>query len=397
MASSRYVYRLPYKYSLSLHHQFTITNTKSQELYEPLWEDLIHLLGQKGLKVRGIWIADVAWQGHSAVLNEANLGNDPSWFDHARDLLHMINHFRREMPRPLVGVGHSFGGNIMVNLALLHPRLLSTLVLLDPTLSRFKQKGPKYGFMPMVSTSRRRDLWPSRAEAAASFNRNPFYKTWDPRVLELWNKYGLRDAPTSLYPDAKNGEVTLTTTKHQECFTYYRPQAQAYDPKTGKPVLDRSILRDLPDDFARFPDFLFYRAEGTVTTEKLPELRPGVLWLFGETSAVNPPEAADEKLELTGVGWGGSGGVKAGRVAAVTIPKFGHLVPMEATTRCAQEAADWIAKDLRHWREEEAEFQNRWLKKTDAEKQVMDEDFKRWIVESGGVPPEKKKKPASKI
>lgn len=34
-----------------------------------------------------------------------------SWFDHPRDLLHMINHFRNQMPRPLVGIGHSMGGN----------------------------------------------------------------------------------------------------------------------------------------------------------------------------------------------------------------------------------------------------------------------------------------------
>ena len=34
-----------------------------------------------------------------------------SWYDHPRDLLHMINHFRKEMPRPLVGIGHSMGGN----------------------------------------------------------------------------------------------------------------------------------------------------------------------------------------------------------------------------------------------------------------------------------------------
>lgn len=32
------------------------------------------------------------------------------WDDHTRDLLHIINHFRKEMPRPLVGVGHSMGG-----------------------------------------------------------------------------------------------------------------------------------------------------------------------------------------------------------------------------------------------------------------------------------------------
>lgn len=32
-----------------------------------------------------------------------------SWLDHSRDLLHIINHFRDDMPRPIVGIGHSFG------------------------------------------------------------------------------------------------------------------------------------------------------------------------------------------------------------------------------------------------------------------------------------------------
>jgi hypothetical protein len=33
-----------------------------------------------------------------------------SAFDHARDLLHLINVQRDEMPRPIVGVAHSMGG-----------------------------------------------------------------------------------------------------------------------------------------------------------------------------------------------------------------------------------------------------------------------------------------------
>lgn len=33
-----------------------------------------------------------------------------SWFDHPRDLLHLINVKRKEMPRPIVGIGHSMGG-----------------------------------------------------------------------------------------------------------------------------------------------------------------------------------------------------------------------------------------------------------------------------------------------
>jgi hypothetical protein len=39
-----------------------------------------------------------------------------SWHDHARDLLHMINYFRKEMPRPIVGVGHSAGGTELYEL-----------------------------------------------------------------------------------------------------------------------------------------------------------------------------------------------------------------------------------------------------------------------------------------
>lgn len=33
-----------------------------------------------------------------------------SWFDHPRDLLHLVNVKRADMPRPIVGIGHSMGG-----------------------------------------------------------------------------------------------------------------------------------------------------------------------------------------------------------------------------------------------------------------------------------------------
>lgn len=38
-----------------------------------------------------------------------NVSSAASWFDHPRDLLHLINLKRDEMPRPIVGIGHSFG------------------------------------------------------------------------------------------------------------------------------------------------------------------------------------------------------------------------------------------------------------------------------------------------
>lgn len=52
-------------------------NGIGKELYEPLFDDLHERLAQDGnVRIRGIWIADVAWQGESSVLNEGKLGND---------------------------------------------------------------------------------------------------------------------------------------------------------------------------------------------------------------------------------------------------------------------------------------------------------------------------------
>ena len=47
-----------------------------KELYEPMWEDLHKSLMRRGQPIRSIWIADVAPQGASGVLNEDILGND---------------------------------------------------------------------------------------------------------------------------------------------------------------------------------------------------------------------------------------------------------------------------------------------------------------------------------
>lgn len=81
-----------------------------KELYEPLWEDLSSHVAKHGWRIRSIWMTDVAHQGQSGVVNEQLLGNEPAWHDHTRDLLHFINIKRDEMPRPIIGIGHSMGG-----------------------------------------------------------------------------------------------------------------------------------------------------------------------------------------------------------------------------------------------------------------------------------------------
>jgi alpha-beta hydrolase superfamily lysophospholipase len=78
-----------------------------KETYEPLFDDLVNNVS--GFKIRAIWIADVANQAASYALNEDQLGDDPNWFDHSRDLLLMVNHFREQMKPPFFGLAHSMG------------------------------------------------------------------------------------------------------------------------------------------------------------------------------------------------------------------------------------------------------------------------------------------------
>lgn len=61
-------------------------NGVGKELYEPLWDELLNLsVRSNAFRIRNIWMADVAWQGESGVLNEHKLGND-------REYLSIIAH-----------------------------------------------------------------------------------------------------------------------------------------------------------------------------------------------------------------------------------------------------------------------------------------------------------------
>ena len=291
--------------------------------------------------------------------------------DHARDVLHMINQFRSEMPTPIVGIGHSFGANSLVNVALMHPRLLSTLVLLDPVIQEYASSptGPN----PVRLATFRRDFWPSRAEAEDAMRKQKYYQSWDPRVLDRWLQFGLRDTPSPLYPD-KSG-VTLTTTKHQECFTFMRPSWDGLS-EDGNTLLNRDLVPDMcMDNPIKYP---LYRPEPPNTLVRLGELRPSVLYLFGETSNMSPPRFRNQKMETTGMGVGGSGGAKAGRVKEILMEGLGHLVAMEAPGKCAEEAGNWLGREVQRFAKERESYQE-WTKRSLASKSTMSEEWKKRI------------------
>lgn len=304
------------------------------------------------------------------------------------------------------------GGCQLVQLSLMHPRLFTTLVMIDPVIVRFSRT--KGDYSPGRASASRRDIWPSREAAAAGFKKSKFYQSWDPRVLDAWVKYGLRELPTKLYQKlpadtpAKTATkelppvtteptvapepakpVTLMTTKHQEVFTFLRPNFLPLDNPDG-PGPHLVTEKTGPGHYPSHPDitpldnaqYPFYRPEPVQTFFNLPFVRPSVLYIFGAESELSTPDLREEKIKNTGIGPNGSGGAALGRVKEYLVKGVGHLVAMEAPEETAQQASSWISSELTRWRKQEVEDLKNWEGKSREERYQLSDRY----LEVVGVP-----------
>ena len=209
-------------------------------------------------------------------------------------------------------------------------------------------------------STNRRDTWPSRAAAASKFESNKFYQQWDPQVLQKWIHFGLRDLPSEQYPqipqvsDSGDVPVTLTTTTAQEVYLYLR----AFYKDDRLLQDDGNILQDFdPADVEEC--FALGRPEMLHLYRRLPEIKPSVLYIFGKTSEASPEVNRSSKMELTGTGPGGSGGVGRGRVQEAVLD-CGHLVGFEKPGQCAETSVEFIDTELARWDSEERRRSERW-------------------------------------
>lgn len=170
--------------------------------------------------------------------------------------------------------------------------------------------------------------------------KNRFFKAWDSRALDNYLQYGLRETPTTLFPTGtESGSVTLTTTKHQEAWSFLRSNFVS--------LADRHQARLVaPDLDVENATHLFHRPEMVLTFENLPNVRPNVLWLFGALRSINTVASQAEKLARTGTGLGGNGGVEAGKVEKEVVQNGGHLLPFESVQKCASLLAPWLEKQI---------------------------------------------------
>lgn len=265
------------------------------------------------------------------------------------------------------GFGHSMGGTVLINLALLHPRLFTTVVAIEPII-KCDQK--EQDFISSYSLSYKQDTWPSKEAADASVRRNPFYRGWDPRVVDLFLAHSMRPAaPTSNKADSpsrpqKRNEasqtpsqpVTLKTTRDQETLSYARsayPASRTQALHTWTPV--RRTHPDLGDERNRTS--AFHKPESYLTYLQLPFLRPSCHYIYGANTHLVTSQAEERELKLktSGTATGGSGGSAEGRVTQTVVKGVGHFLPFEAPEVVANTAGQWMSAEMEKWREEEGE------------------------------------------
>ncbi|CAI7662867.1 unnamed protein product [Penicillium pancosmium] len=284
--------------------------------------------------------------------------------DHSRDLLHMINTFRDQMPQPIVGVGHSMGAGQLVLLSMLHPRLFTSLTLIEPVISPdiFTGQGPILAIMSL----KRKDTWNSKSEAVQAARKT--YKRWDKRVLDRWIGNGYRQLSVTTGRGSDDQPVTLASSKYQEVLQYLRPNPLDYKPvgqyevgETSSPHHDHLLYPDIiGPPHATSP---FYRYEPILAWKMLKHIRPAVLYLHGESSPIATPEVRAKMLNRTGTGVGGNGGIRESRVQQKVL-KGSHQLPLEQVGETASAIGPWIGQSAQSWKDDEARLDEGWAEQS---------------------------------
>ncbi|CAA7261886.1 unnamed protein product [Cyclocybe aegerita] len=211
---------------------------------------------KKRPKVREVWTIDAANHGAAAILNEGTLklGYESifGWEEYARSIHLLLSGLGTGLAgvdfstHNLVGIGHSMGAvSLTLTLGYTPPRPFRSFILVEPMIM-----APAFGSgavrMLVSGGEKRRDIWPSRAEAYALLRARGTWKAWDERVLRLYMEHGLRDLPTLDYPDQTG--VTLSCTKASEVACY------------RDPIGSLRLYSNLQSVISRVPTHLIYGA-----------------------------------------------------------------------------------------------------------------------------------------
>ncbi|SCK14130.1 Pimeloyl-ACP methyl ester carboxylesterase [Variovorax sp. HW608] len=156
-------------------------------------------------------------RGHGASTLPADPDNWTRWAGYAEDLLALLD---VAADQPVVLGGHSIGATTSLIAAVRDPARVRSLVLFEPVLLPQELRAAPLWDDPMVKgTLRRREAFPDRAAAMASYRGRGAFATWSEEQLADYAAAGFRDTPAD--------EVSLACRPQWEVLMY---AYQEYEP-----------------------------------------------------------------------------------------------------------------------------------------------------------------------
>jgi len=149
------------------------------------------------LRARGFTVRAVDKFGHDPAYPVSN-----NWPGLVQQLHDFAAHEVDMAGEPAFLVGHSLGGFLSIMCAARHPRLARGVLLLDsPLLGGWKSHAVRAAkrtqlvgsISPGAVSRKRKNRWPSRAEALDHFRHKKAFAHWDPQVLADYIAGGLED------------------------------------------------------------------------------------------------------------------------------------------------------------------------------------------------------------
>ncbi|KAF8838206.1 hypothetical protein BDN67DRAFT_109238 [Paxillus ammoniavirescens] len=219
---------------------FTLIVLHSTSFHKETWEPTLqhlfdssiqkHTSCRTRLKIRCAWVIECPNHGESAALNDDALQHPPFHrtfgCERYAEAVHRFMSSAPTLPTPvdfrdqkLIGIGHSLGGVAISILPTLEPLFdFSALILVEPLLSPGGLEIINDIKLNLIKSAyERRDVWASREDALQYLrSRTP----WDPRVLELYVKHGLRIHPAAKHETEPYHGVTLACSRDEEVTMY---------------------------------------------------------------------------------------------------------------------------------------------------------------------------------
>ncbi|KAJ3804623.1 alpha/beta-hydrolase [Lentinula aff. lateritia] len=258
-------------------HGYTLILLHATGMHKETWEVFVkHLfelsLNHPELPIEDIFSIESPNHGESAVINEQVLKTEFEDKWSPREYGRAVHTFLTSGPttvginftdRRLVAICHSVGAPALFLMDGLIPKFkFISVIAIEPGVSL--KGNPETDMVTQMLTAwtwLRHDVWPSRKAAKKDLQVTPLYATWDPQVLDLYIRHGLRPHSASRYiPPFQFNGVTTALTKEQEAATY-RSDELVVDALEAYSILTRNM-----------PVHLIWGRNNNVATPELQEL-----------------------------------------------------------------------------------------------------------------------------